>query len=446
VFLIFDFLSLIFEAMTTDNKKIVYVVDGSRTPQLKARGKPGSFSASDLAFAAGRSLLVRQPFEPEKFDEVILGCMIPGPDEANIARIVALRLGCGKHVPAWTVQRNCASGMQALDCAATNIASGRSNLVLAGGTEAMSHSPIQLNQIMVNWLSDWRSARNWHTRLKILSHLRPGHLIPVIALLRGLSDPIVGLSMGQTAEVLAHRFSVTRKEMDAFSLESHMRLASAQDNGHLNEIETIYDEKGNYYDKDDGLRRDSTMEGLAKLKPVFDKEVGKVTAGNSAQVTDGAALLILASREAVDTYNLPVLGRIVDCNWAGLDPSQMGLGPVHAVPPLLKDHHLKPDQIDYWEINEAFATQVLACLAAWKNKKYCVSELGLDSTFGEIDSERLNVDGGGISMGHPVGATGARIVLHLLHVLKREKAIRGVATLCIGGGQGGAMLVERDEA
>ncbi|MEE8423674.1 MAG: beta-ketoacyl synthase N-terminal-like domain-containing protein, partial [Thermodesulfobacteriota bacterium] len=180
--------------MTADNNKTVYVVDGSRTPQLKARGKPGAFTASDLAFAAGRSLLARQPFESDKFDEVILGCMIPGPDEANIARIVALRLGCGKRVPAWTVQRNCASGMQALDCAATNIASGRSNLVLAGGTEAMSHSPIQLNHKMVNWLSDWRSARNWHTRLKILSHLRPGHLTPVIALLRGLSDPIVGLS------------------------------------------------------------------------------------------------------------------------------------------------------------------------------------------------------------------------------------------------------------
>ena len=431
--------------MTTDTNKTVYVVDGSRTPQLKARGKPGPFTASDLAFAAGRSLLARQPFEPEKFDEVILGCMIPGPDEANIARIVALRLGCGNNVPAWTVQRNCASGMQALDCAASNIASGRSNLVLAGGTEAMSHSPIQLNHKMVNWLSDWRSARNWHTRLKVLSRLRPGHLTPVIALLRGLSDPIVGLSMGQTAEILAHRFDITRDEMDAFSIESHMHLANAQDNGHLNEIETIYDGRGNYYDKDDGLRRDSSKEGLAKLRPVFDREVGKVTAGNSAQVTDGAALLILASREAVDKYKLPVLGRIVGCKWAGLDPSQMGLGPAHAVVPLLKDHHLKPDQIDYWEINEAFATQVLACLAAWKDSEYCTTELGLKSTFGKIDSERLNVDGGGISMGHPVGATGARIVLHLLQILKRENALRGVATLCIGGGQGGAMLVERGE-
>ena len=420
--------------MTSHNLKPVYVVDGSRTPQLKARGKPGPFTASDLAFAAGRSLLARQPFEPEKFNEVILGCMIPGPNEANIARIVALRLGCGKSVPAWTVQRNCASGMQALDCAASNIASGRSNLVLAGGTEAMSHSPIQLNHKMVNWLSDWRSARNWHTRLKVLTQLRPGHLSPVIALLRGLSDPIVGLSMGQTAEILAHRFSITREEMDAFSIESHMRLANAQDNGHLNEIETIYDGRGNYYDKDDGLRRDSSKESLAKLKPVFDREVGKVTAGNSAQVTDGAALLILASREAVDQYNLPVLGRIVDCKWAGLDPSQMGLGPAHAVVPLLKEHHLKPDQIDYWEINEAFSTQVLACLAAWKDEEYCATELDLNSTFGKIDTERLNVDGGGISMGHPVGATGARIVLHLLHVLKREGGVRGIATLCIGGG------------
>jgi acetyl-CoA C-acetyltransferase len=431
--------------MSTLDKRIVYVADGGRTPLLKARGKPGSFSASDLAVAAGRPLLARQSFNPEELDEVILGCVIPGPDEANIARVVALRLGCGKHVPAWTVQRNCASGMQALDCAVTNIASGRSDLVLAGGTEAMSHAPIHLNDAMVNWLSDWRAARNWRTRLKVLSSLRPGHLTPVIALLHGLSDPIVGLSMGQTAEVLAHRFGISRESMDAFSLESHLRLAHAQDKGHLDEIETIYDEKGCYYDKDDGLRRDTDMESLAQLKPVFDREVGTVTAGNSAQVTDGAALLILASREAVEKYNLPVLGRIVDCQWAGVDPSQMGLGPVHAVIPLLKDHHLTPDQIDYWEINEAFAAQILACLAAWKDKEYCTSELGLDSTFGTINSQRLNVDGGGISLGHPVGATGARIVLHLLHVLKREGGIRGIATLCIGGGQGGAMLVERDE-
>ena len=173
----------------------VYVVDGSRTPYLKARGKPGPFSASDLALAAGRPLLARQPFAADELDEVILGCMMPSPDEANIARVVALRLGCGERVPAWTVQRNCASGMQSIDSAAQNIASGRSSLVLAGGVESMSRAPILYNDAMVNWLAALARARTAGAKLKVLSQLRPGHFKPVIALLRGLTDPVVGLSM-----------------------------------------------------------------------------------------------------------------------------------------------------------------------------------------------------------------------------------------------------------
>ncbi len=185
------------------------------------------------------------------------------------------------------------------------------------------------------------------------------------------------------------------------------------------------------------------MESLARLKPVFDKPFGNVTAGNSAQITDGAAALILASDKAVKQYDLPVLGRIVDCEWAGVLPEQMGLGPVHASTPLLRRHKLGLHDVDYWEINEAFAAQVLACLAAWADDDYCRTELGLPGALGELDQERLNVDGGGVSLGHPVGASGARIVLHLLHVLARNNARTGIATLCIGGGQGGAMLVER---
>jgi acetyl-CoA C-acetyltransferase len=427
------------------NFKDVYVVDGCRTPFLKAHGRPGPFTGSDLAFAAGRALLARQPFKPADLDEVIIGCVIPTPNEANISRVVALRLGCGWCMPAWTVQRNCASGMQALDSAALNIAAGRSQLVLAGGTEAMSHAPLQFNHDMVNWLADLRLAKNLKRKLKTISRFRPSFLRPVIALLCGLTDPIVGLNMGETAEVLAHHFGISREDMDAYSVESHRRLANAQDRGFLEEIETIYDIKGNYYDKDEGLHRETSTRILAGFKPVFDRGVGKVTAGNSSQITDGACLLILAGREAVEKYNLPVMGRIVDSSWAALDPSEMGLGPVHAVPPLLKANRLKPEDIEYWEINEAFAAQVLSCLRAWEDKDYCRNILGLGSAFGSIDRDRLNVDGGAVSLGHPVGTSGARIVLHLLHIMKRNNAKRGVATLCIGGGQGGAMLIERDE-
>ena len=431
--------------MTITNTQPVYVVDGSRTPQLKAKGKPGPFRASDLAVACGRPLLARQPFIPEDIDEVIMGCVMSGPDEANIARVIALRLGCGEKVPAWTVQRNCASGMQAIDSAIKDISTGKANLILAGGTEAMSHAPILFNEEMAALLGGWFATKTIMQRLKVLSQFRFRHLKPVIGLLRGLTDPVVGLSMGQTAENLAYRFAITRSQMDEFAVRSHLRLENAIEQGYLSEIETLYDQYGNFHEFDDGVRADSSIEKLAKLKPVFDKPFGMVTAGNSAQVTDGASLLILASEQAVKEHNLPVLGKIVDSHWAGLDPAQMGLGPVHAITPVLQRQNLKLDDIDYWEINEAFAAQVLACLAAWKDDKYCKDELGLDSSLGELDQEKLNIDGGGISLGHPVGASGARIVLHLLHVLKRNNAKRGIASLCIGGGQGGAMLIERDE-
>lgn len=421
----------------------VYIVDGARTPFLKARGKPGFFPAANLAVAAGRALLARMPFAPSQLDEVIIGCVMPGPDEANIARVTALRLGCGKKVPAFTVQRNCASGMQALDNAALDIACGRADLVLAGGVESMSHAPVLYNETMVGWLGALNAAKTLPAKLQVFSKLRPGHFAPIIGLLRGLTDPVVGLSMGQTAENLAHRFDISRSEMDDFAMISHQRLDRAQKNNWLQEVEVIYDTFGHFYDRDDGLRADTTMESLAKLKPVFDRPFGKVTAGNSAQVTDGAALLILASEDAVSKYKLPVIGRLLDCQWAGLEPSQMGLGPVHAMTPIMQRHQLGIADIDYWEINEAFATQVLACLRAWQEKEYCRDELGLEQPMGAIDRERLNVDGGGVSLGHPVGASGARIVLHLLRVLQRNNARRGMASLCIGGGQGGAMMVER---
>lgn len=425
--------------------KPVYIVDGNRTPFLKARGIPGPFRASDLAVAAGKALLTRQPFPAEELDEVILGCIIPGPDEANIARVVSLRLGCGKRIPAWTVQRNCGSGMQALDAAAMNIAHGRAELVLAGGTEAMSHAPLLFSDEMVELLGEWGHAGTIGKRLPILGRLRPRHFQPVVALLHGLTDAITGLSMGQTAENLAHRFGISRERMDAYALESHLRLARAQDEGELPEIAAIYAGDGSFYDRDEGVRRDTDMAGLARLRPVFDPPFGLVTAGNSAQVTDGAAWLLLASAKAVQKHRLPVLGRIIDSEWAGVEPGQMGLGPVHAMAPILKRQRLSAGNVDYWEINEAFACQVLACLEAWQSPAYCRDELGLATPFGTIDPKRLNVDGGAVAIGHPVGTSGARIVLHLLHVLERKNARRGMASLCIGGGQGGAMLIERVE-
>ncbi len=431
--------------------KDIYIIDGARTPFLKSRNRPGPFSASDLATAAGKALLVRQPFAPTELDEVILGCAAPSVDEVNIGRVAALRMGCGQKVPGWTVMRNCASGMQALDSAAANMLSGRSTLVLAGGVDALSRVPLLYSEAMVIWFSNFMAAKTPLQRAGMFLRLKPAQLLtPIIGIMKGLTDPYVGLLMGQTAENLACRFGIGRREMDEFAAKSHARVIRALESGAFSnphdglaaEITPIYDDKGNLYRDDDGVRKDSTAENLAKLKPFFDRKYGNVTAGNSSQITDGAAWLVLATEEAVKRHDLKPLGRIVDSQWAGLDPAQMGLGPVHAATPILKRHGLKLNDLDAWEINEAFAAQVLGCLAAWKEDKYSREELGLDRAMGELDAEKLNVDGGAIALGHPVGASGARIVLHLLHALRRGKGKRGMASICIGGGLGGAMLVE----
>jgi len=427
------------------NQQRVFVVDGARTPFLKARGSQGDFSATDLAVAAARPVLARMPFAPTAFDEVIVGCVIAAPDEANIARFIALRLGCGKSVPAYTVQRNCASGLQALSNARERIALGQAHLILAGGTEVMSRAPIQWNAAMVNWLANMMRARNIGQRLKAIAGFRPGHLRPVFTLLLGLTDTLVKLNMGQTAEIVAHRFGITREQMDEYSVASHKNLSAAFDAGHMNdEAVHLYDTRGKVYFEDTGLRRDTDMTALAKLKPVFDRKYGLVTSGNSSQVTDGAAMLVVASEAAVKKYNLPVLGELLGDAWAGVEPSQMGLGPVHAVAKLLKQFNLKMDDLKQMELNEAFAAQVLGCQAAWESADYAHAELGLEKPLGKMDPARLNPEGGAIAIGHPIGASGARVALHLLRALQRKGGGLGIATLCIGGGQGGAMLVKVD--
>ncbi len=424
----------------------IYLVDGARTPFLKARNAPGPFAASDLATVAGSALLARQPFAPDQLDEVILGCASPSPDEVNIGRVVALRMGCGQKVPGWTVMRNCASGMQALDSAMANIQSGRSDLVLAGGVDALSRAPLLFSDAMVRWLSGWYAARSIGERLALVRRFRPGYLAPVIGIMKGLTDPVVGQLMGQTAENLAYRFGITRDDMDAFAVRSHQRVTAAQQAGHFDaELVPLFETDGTLHEADDGVRHDSSMAGLAKLKPFFDKRYGRVTAGNSSQITDGAAWLVLASEAAVERHGLSPRARITDSQWAGLAPEQMGLGPVHAATPILQRRGLGLNDLDAWEINEAFAAQVIGCLRAWQDPDYCRDALGLDEPLGALDESRLNVDGGAIAQGHPVGASGARIVLHLLQVLERTGGRRGMASICIGGGQGGAMLVERFE-
>ncbi|HRP79184.1 MAG TPA: acetyl-CoA C-acetyltransferase [Aquamicrobium sp.] len=421
----------------------VYIVDGARTPFLRARGKPGPFTPVDLAVQCGRPLLARQPFAPETFDTVILGCVNVIADEMNPARVAALRLGMGEAMMAFTVQINCGSGMQSIDTAFRTIEAGKADLILAGGTEALSHAPLVLRRDATEWFGRFATAKSLGQRVAALGGLRPRFFKPVIGLERGLTDPVTDLNMGQTAEVLAHLFDISREAADAYALESHKRLARAQAEGALaGEVIPAVAPDGALHEADDGVRPDSSMEKLARLKPAFEPPYGKVTPGNSSQITDGASWVVLASEAAVERHGLTPVARIVDSEWAALDPSIMGLGPVLSVTPLLERHGLARADVDLWELNEAFAAQVLACLAAWESQSFCRDVLGLDEPFGRIEHTRLNVDGGAISLGHPVGTSGTRIVLHLANAMKRRGDRRGVATECIGGGQGGAMLVE----
>jgi len=334
--------------------------------------------------------------------------------------------------------------MQAIDSALNNIRAGRSNLVLAGGVDALSRVPLLYSDAMVAWLSNWYAAKTPGRRAALAAKFRLSYLAPVIGIMKGLTDPMVGLLMGQTAENVAYRFGISRQEMDEFAARSHARVLAAQRAGHFEgEVVPLYDAGGKLYAQDDGVREDSTVENLAKLRPFFDRKYGNVTAGNSSQITDGAAWLLIASERALEQHKLTPLGRIVDSEWAGLDPAEMGLGPVYASTPILERQGLALNDLDAWEINEAFAAQVIGCERAWQDEAFCKSELGAASSFGTLDEAKLNVDGGAIALGHPVGASGARIVLHVLNVLKRTGGHRGMAAICVGGGLGGAMLVER---
>ncbi|MEN3975844.1 acetyl-CoA C-acetyltransferase [Emcibacter sp. SYSU 3D8] len=422
----------------------VYIVDGARTPFLKARGKPGPFTPVDLAVQCGRPLLDRQDMPRTAFDRVILGCVNVVADEMNPARVAALRLGMGTETVAYTVQINCGSGMQSIDNAFRSIQAGDAELVLAGGAEALSHAPLVFQQDAAAWFGGLMSARGLAARVRALAGFRPRFLKPVIGLERGLTDPVVELNMGQTAEIIAHLFRVSRESSDAYAAESHHRLAHAQNSGWLeDEVEPAMTRAGAVFEADDGVRPDSTPEQLAALRPVFEPPYGKITAGNASQITDGASWVILASEEALEKHRLKPRAVILDSQWSALDPSIMGLAPTLCATDLLKRRGMSMADVDLWELNEAFAAQVLSCLAAWNDADYCQNVLGLDGPLGRIERDRLNPDGGAISMGHPVGASGNRIVLHLVNALHRMDLHRGIATECIGGGQGGAMLIER---
>jgi len=389
----------------------VFLASAVRTPIGKFGGALAGLSGVDLGVRAVRAALERATISPVSVDEVIVGMARQAGNGPNPARQISIRAGIGDPVPAYTVNKACGSGLKAIMLGANEIGLGMANIVVAAGTESMSRVPYLIE-----------NAR-WGLRL--------GHQELTDGMYRdGFSCPLAGMVMGETAEKLAGLHQITRQEQDEFALESQHRAAAAQRSGRFREELIPMDlpparNRPATLDHDEHVRTEVSLADMQKLTPVF-REDGTITAGNSSGITDGAAATVLVSRAALEGAGLVPLGRIVAYTVSGVDPSVMGIGPVPAVRKLLEETGMSLDDFGLIELNEAFAAQVLACLRDLP-----------------VDRNRLNVNGGAIALGHPIGCTGVRIVTTLIHEMHRQRVKYGLATLCISGGMGIAMALER---
>jgi acetyl-CoA acetyltransferase family protein len=408
------------------------ILDGLRTPFCKAGTDLADLPADELGRAVADALLTCTGMDPGQLDEVIFGCVCQPPDAANIARVIALRAGVPERIPAVTVHRNCASGFEAITTAYERAAAGRGSLFLVGGVDSMSQVPLLYRKSAVEKFTALNRAKSAVQKAAAMASFRPEDFTPRIGLKLGLTDPVCGLNMGETAELLAREHSIPRSAQDAFAVRSHERTIAAQEGRLAEEIAPVYTTRsgGKAVTRDNGVRAGQSVEVLAGLKPAFDK-FGTVTPGNSSQITDGAVALLVATESRARELGLTPLGVLGGYAYAGCDPARMGLGPVYAIEKLEARSGLRIADADLVEINEAFAAQVLAVLGVLRNGGR------------EVPEEKLNVNGGSIALGHPVGATGARLVLTALKELGRRGAQRALVSACVGGGQGAALWVER---
>jgi acetyl-CoA C-acetyltransferase/acetyl-CoA acyltransferase len=424
----------------------IAILDGIRTPFCKAGGALAAMPADDQGARVVSELLARTGVGAGDVDEVIIGNVAQPAHAANIARVIALKAGLPADTVAYTVHHNCASGMRSITEAALHIGTGECELAIVGGVESMSHIPLLVGERMTRTFVRLAQARTLGARLKALASIRPSHLRPVIALKQGLTDPVCELNMGQTAEILAREFGVDREEQDAFALRSHRLACAAAAAGRLAE-EIMPLVVPPWFDRvvrtDDGPRPQQTLDALGKLRPYFDRAAGTVTVGNACPVTDGAAALMLASESKAKALGIRPIAYLTGWAFAALDGRRMGLGPVYATARLLERTGLAMSDFDLVELNEAFAAQVVANERAFESESFARAHLGRSKPVGTLVRERLNVNGGAIALGHPVGTTGTRLVLTLARELARRDAERGLATLCVGGGQGAALVVER---
>lgn len=424
----------------------VAIVAGVRTPFAKAGANLKDCSAVHLGVTVAQEALAQIDLPASAVDEVVFGNAGTPVNAANISRVIALRAGFPESISAYTVHRNCASAMEAVAQGCIKIGAGLAETMLVGGTESMSNMPLLYGEDMKDLFAGLTFAKSPTEKLQKVSEFRPGMLKPVVAIMEGLTDPISGMNMGQTAEVLARDFQISREAQDKFALRSHQRAAAAEKSGRFAKESTPIILEPDYREhlaKDIGPRENQSMEALAKLKPFFDRENGTITAGNACPITDGAGALVLMNEEKARAEGREILATITSFAFTGCDPKRMGLGPLYSTSRVLKDTGLELKDFDLVELNEAFAAQVIANQMAFASKKYCQEKLGREDALGELSDDLLNVNGGAIALGHPVGATGARLILTAMTELRERNKKRALATLCIGGGQGAAFVLER---
>jgi len=426
-----------------DDMTRIAIIDGIRTPFCKMGTALKELPAQELGRMATRELIERSNIDPQIIDEVIFGNVCQPMDAANISRVIALLSGVPITTPAFTVHRNCASGLESLVTGALKIQGGEVECLITGGTESMSNIPFLVNKGMQDILTQLQRAKTLRDKIRAIAKFRFKYLSPTVGLVLGLTDPVCGLNMGQTAEVLAKEFGITRQEQDAFSLISHQRAVAARDILAQEIVPVLPGPKFEQaVEHDVGPRENQTIEALTKLKPYFDRRSGTVTPGNSSQITDGAAVLLVMSEKRAKELHLQPMGYLRAAAVAGVQPQRMGIGPAHAIPKALKKAGMTLKQIQAIEINEAFAAQVLACTRSLSSEKFA-KEFGYEGHTGDIDPAILNVNGGAVALGHPVGATGARLVLTMLKHMIRQNLNTGLISMCVGGGQGAAAILER---
>ena len=426
-------------------KTSLQIIDGIRTPFCKFGTSLARESAADMGAQALKQLLARTGIDPRRVDHVITGCVGQPAGDANLSRVIALRSGLPESIPAHTVHRNCASGLEALTQAQQMADAGEGEVFLVVATESMSQYPLLYHPKTAEKFGMLARAKTPMQKIKAAAAFRPMDFAPKAALRMGLTDPTCGLNMGDTAENLARDFNISRKEQDLYSLFSHKKAVAAKNrlrDEMFPYIPNSAKKKALLVEKDNGPRKQQSRAALTKLKPVFDRKFGRVTAGNSSQITDGAVALLVMTGAAAKKARKASLGSLLHSSYVGCQPSRMGLGPVYAIDDAEKKTGLGLQDADLIEINEAFAAQVLAVAKASRSPQFCEKELNRKEPLGRIPGSRLNVNGGAIALGHPVGATGARLVLSTLKELHRRKAGKALVSVCIGGGQGAALWLE----